>query len=298
MTILIAGVFCPQGRVASLIDSGDFDSVLRDVRAMVSEADYRIVNFECPVCSGVESPLEKQGPNLSCTGKGVEAIKRAGFDCVTLANNHFYDYGDAGVKNTIEKCAEVGLDTVGGGMSLKEASAILYKKIEDKTLAVINCCEHEFSIASDNHGGSGNVKFDYFDADFNHLDLVQTHPMSGRTIPKPVCFEEMKDIAGRLSQGIPHVRIDLYEVRGHIYFGEYTFYHHGGCVPFHPQSWDFVFGSWITLKQDNMISNKSERLSPNRGRVIIRRLRSLGITPCYADSFCACSNSVRILEAA
>lgn len=154
MTILIAGDFCPQGRVAPLIDNGDFDSVLRDVRAMVSEADYRIVNFECPVCSGVESPLEKQGPNLSCTGKGVEAIKRAGFDCVTLANNHFYDYGDAGVKNTIEKCAEVGLDTVGGGMSLKEASAILYKKIEDKTLAVINCCEHEFSIASDNHGGS------------------------------------------------------------------------------------------------------------------------------------------------
>lgn len=97
--------------------------------------------------------------------------------------------------------------------------------------------------------GTGNVKFDYFDADFNHLDLIQQHPMSGRNIPKPVCFEKMKEVAAKLSQGIPHVRIDLYEVKGHIYFGEYTFYHHGGCVPFHPQKWDEIFGSWIQLPE-------------------------------------------------
>lgn len=97
--------------------------------------------------------------------------------------------------------------------------------------------------------GTGNVKFDYFDADFNHLDLVQTHPMSGKQIEKPACFEEMKEVASNLSKGIPHVRIDLYEVKGKVYFGEYTFYHHGGCVPFHPQKWDDIFGSWIQLPE-------------------------------------------------
>ncbi len=95
--------------------------------------------------------------------------------------------------------------------------------------------------------GTGNVKFDYYDADFNHLDLIQTHPMSGKIIKRPVCFDEMKVIAAKLSQGIPHVRIDLYEVNGKVYFGEYTFYHHGGCVPFHPHKWDSIFGSWINL---------------------------------------------------
>ena len=95
--------------------------------------------------------------------------------------------------------------------------------------------------------GTGDVKFDYFDADFNHLDLVQVHPMSGKQIPKPVCFEEMKEVASKLSNGLPHVRIDLYEVKGRVLFGEYTFYHHGGCTPFHPQKWDEVFGSWIQL---------------------------------------------------
>ncbi len=154
MRILIAGDFCPQGRVAPLIDSGDFCSVLGDISALTSEADYSIVNFECPVIKGREKPIVKQGPNLQCSSKSIEAVKWAGFDCVTLANNHFRDFGDEGVKNTIEKCAEFGLDTVGGGMNLKDASSILFKKIERKTLAIINCCEHEFSIASDSHGGS------------------------------------------------------------------------------------------------------------------------------------------------
>lgn len=94
---------------------------------------------------------------------------------------------------------------------------------------------------------SGDVKFDYFDSDFNHLDLIQVHPMSGKSFEKPKKFEEMKDVASKLSKGIPHVRVDLYNVNGQIYFGELTFYHHGGVTPFHPDSWDYKFGSWLVL---------------------------------------------------
>ena len=97
--------------------------------------------------------------------------------------------------------------------------------------------------------GGGNVKFDFFDADFNHLDVVQEHPMSGKNIPKPYCFEEMKEIAEKLSKGFPHVRIDMYEVNHRVFFGEFTFYHHGGVVPFHPKEWDYKFGSWIQLPE-------------------------------------------------
>ena len=95
--------------------------------------------------------------------------------------------------------------------------------------------------------GTGDVKFDYYDADFNHLDLVQEHPMSGKDLLKPQHFEKMKELAGKLSKGIPHVRVDLYNINGSIYFGEMTFYHHGGVIPFHPESWDYTFGSWIKL---------------------------------------------------
>lgn len=124
-----------------------------------------------------------------------------------------------------------------------------YNELRDYKFFCFNGKVKALFIATDR--GSGNVKFDFFDADYNHLNLVQSHPMSGLTIPKPEKFEEMKAISATLSKGIPHVRIDLYEANGHVYFGEYTFFHHGGCVPFHPRQWDDVFGSWIDLPKIN-----------------------------------------------
>lgn len=94
---------------------------------------------------------------------------------------------------------------------------------------------------------SGHVKFDYFDRDFNHLDFIQSHPMSDKQINKPANYEEMIIIAEKLSKGIPHVRVDLYNCNGRILFGEMTFYHYGGMIKFHPEEWDYIFGSWLSL---------------------------------------------------
>ncbi len=89
--------------------------------------------------------------------------------------------------------------------------------------------------------------FDFFDDKFNHLPIKQGHPNSPVLPEKPACFEEMKTIASKLSKGFPHVRIDLYEANEKVYFGEITFYHFGGLVPFEPNTWDYEFGKWITL---------------------------------------------------
>lgn len=154
MKILIAGDFCPRARVKQKLESGDFESVLGEAKQKISRVDYSVVNFECPVIRGVESPITKKGPNLSCPSYGMEAVKWAGFNCVTLANNHFRDYGDDGVKNTLGVCKEFGMESVGGGLNINEAAKILYKEIDGNTLAIINCCEHEFSIATKKHGGA------------------------------------------------------------------------------------------------------------------------------------------------
>lgn len=101
-------------------------------------------------------------------------------------------------------------------------------------------------VASERNSGS-EVKFDFFDEQFNHLDLRQRHPMSDKKINKPVNFDLMISLASKLSLGLPEARCDFYEVNGKVYFGEITFFHHGGQVPFHPNSWDEIFGSWIKL---------------------------------------------------
>ena len=93
------------------------------------------------------------------------------------------------------------------------------------------------------------LTFDYYDENFSKLPFKQSHPNSKEVFEKPSSFELMKEIASKLSSGIPHVRVDLYDVNGKVYFGEMTFYHYGGFVAFHPDEWDYTFGSWINLPQ-------------------------------------------------
>lgn len=89
--------------------------------------------------------------------------------------------------------------------------------------------------------------FNFFDENYNPLPIKQGHPVSTIIPDKPKLFEEMKKIASELSKGLPHVRVDLYEANGNVLFGELTFYHFGGTVPFEPQEWDVTFGKWLEL---------------------------------------------------
>lgn len=89
--------------------------------------------------------------------------------------------------------------------------------------------------------------FNFFDEDYNSLDFKQGHPRAEIPPVKPSKFEEMKVLAEKLSQGLPHVRVDLYEANDKVYFGELTFYHFGGMVKFSPEEWDYKFGSWLNL---------------------------------------------------
>ena len=104
-------------------------------------------------------------------------------------------------------------------------------------------------VATERNNPNEEVKFDFFDADYNHLPFRQGHENAKTTPIKPQSFEEMKMIAAKLSRGIPHVRVDLYEVNGHPLFGELTFCHFAGMVPFEPEEWDYKFGEWLDLSK-------------------------------------------------
>lgn len=92
-----------------------------------------------------------------------------------------------------------------------------------------------------------DTKFDFFDIEFQHLPFTHGHPNSDRIITRPQTFDEMRNLADKLSEGHPHVRVDFYDVNGKVYFGELTFFHHSGMVPFSPEQWDKTFGEWIEL---------------------------------------------------
>ena len=98
-------------------------------------------------------------------------------------------------------------------------------------------------------GSKEETKFDFFDADFKHLPFTNGHPNADVMPAKPKTFEEMKSLAAKLSENIPQLRVDFYEVNGKAYFGELTFSHWSGMMPFNPPEWDKTFGEWIKLPE-------------------------------------------------
>ena len=140
MNIIIAGDFAPQGRVATLISNEKYEKVFGEVKPLIVDADYSIVNLEAPITeSTLCQPIVKAGPTLHTSTHASEAIKWAGFKGVTLANNHLRDYGDNGVSDTLFYLTHNGLTTFGGGLDLQEASQTRYIEVGGVIFAVVNC---------------------------------------------------------------------------------------------------------------------------------------------------------------
>lgn len=104
-------------------------------------------------------------------------------------------------------------------------------------------------IATDRSVANEETKFDFFDENFTHLPIKNGHDNSKRELKRPTGFEEMKQFAEILSKGFPEARVDFYDINGKVYFGEITFFHWGGLMPFEPKEWDRVFGENIVLPE-------------------------------------------------
>lgn len=73
-----------------------------------------------------------------------------------------------------------------------------------------------------------------------------SYPETDAEVLPPKNFELMKKLAAQLSKGFPHVRVDLYEINGKVYFGEMTFTNASGLEPIHPKEMDRYLGDlWV-----------------------------------------------------
>jgi len=94
----------------------------------------------------------------------------------------------------------------------------------------------------------GDHRRNFYDPDFNRIVLDEgSKPQSDEIVSKPKNWDEMVRIAKKLSEGIPMVRVDLYNVDGRIYFGELTFTSDQGTGIFKPLSQSRKWASKVDL---------------------------------------------------
>ena len=103
-------------------------------------------------------------------------------------------------------------------------------------------------ISKDN---SQNPTTDFFDMNYNLLNIRMKDPNSEQPPEKPEQFDKMIGLAKIISQNIPHLRVDFYIVKGSIFVGELTFFHNSGFTPIRPYKWDLKLGKWIDLNMEN-----------------------------------------------
>lgn len=154
MKILVAGDFCDNARVSQLIKDGNYPDLFDGVKEFVTRYDFSIVNFEFPIVTGAINPIIKCGPALKGQAEAIEALKYVGFNVCTLANNHILDQGEGSLIYTKKLLEKSAIKTVGAGKNLSEAEEVLELECKGERVAIVNCCEHEFSVASDNSAGA------------------------------------------------------------------------------------------------------------------------------------------------
>lgn len=119
-----------------------------------------------------------------------------------------------------------------------------------------NCFNGKVEFIQVDMGRFENHKRIFFDRNWGLLPFTWTEKKDNKPayytkqkIPKPPRFSEMIQIAEKLSKDFDYVRVDLYSVNNHVYFGELTFTSGSGFLPFFPEKYDELYGKKLLLKQ-------------------------------------------------
>ena len=135
VTIAFAGDMNFEGPTGSRLDA-DPASVFGPVTDILSSADLTVANLETAVTKGGGSPVGKQF-TFSTGPRAFDAIKAAGIDVVSMANNHGMDYGESGFAESLQVRDEVGFPIIGMGANDAEAFAPHIAEVNGQRLAVI-----------------------------------------------------------------------------------------------------------------------------------------------------------------
>ncbi|MFZ3072886.1 MAG: CapA family protein [Thermodesulfobacteriota bacterium] len=108
-----------------------------DTESLIKGADVAIANLESPLTKAKVPFMEKQFI-LKARTSGARGLKDAGFDVVTLANNHMMDYGAEGLDETLKTLSSIDMPYCGAGKNLKESRRPAIVEVNGVKIAVLS----------------------------------------------------------------------------------------------------------------------------------------------------------------
>lgn len=229
----LATICADKYSVREYVESKGLKHLLNDIYGVYE--DVEDIEFDELPSKFVMKVTHGCGQNLVCTDKNlVDWEKEKKRFNMWMNTSHYYDslewvYRDIKPRIIVEKLIETD-----DGKPPKDYKFFCFNG-EPKCLFV----------ATDR--GEGTTKFDFYDLEWNHIEVKNHYPNSGEILPKPKELNDLIEYSRILSEGFPHVRVDFYIEQEKIIFGECTFFHFSGSEPFEPIEFDYKMGEYISL---------------------------------------------------
>ncbi|TVY00441.1 CapA family protein [Cohnella terricola] len=137
VSLAFVGDVLPAAKVLELMKANGFDYPYREAKEILSAADITAGNLETPITTRGTPAEDKQYVFRGST-EALPALKEAGFDFLSLANNHTLDYGWVGLSDTMDALDDAGLKHAGSGNDDKEAFAPAYIESNGITVAYVS----------------------------------------------------------------------------------------------------------------------------------------------------------------
>ena len=140
--IAAVGDIMPGGILAGVNDG----YISQEVLEVLQGADIRVGTLETAIGNEPnfnEKKMKRKGDVIYAKDEDLNKLKQLSFDIVSLANNHFFDLGLNGAKHTIRMLDELGIQHIGAGNNIQEASAPVVKMVHNKKIAFLAFCDNE-----------------------------------------------------------------------------------------------------------------------------------------------------------
>ena len=138
----------------------DYKYPFLEIAGLTREADIAFGNLECPITQ--ERTIGSTEMIFRADPESIEGLKYAGFDILSLANNHSFNFGVQGLKDTFQYLDESDIAYSGAGQDKKEAYAPKILEVKGIKIAFLAYADNTFtpsySQAKDNQAGIAFMK--------------------------------------------------------------------------------------------------------------------------------------------
>jgi poly-gamma-glutamate synthesis protein (capsule biosynthesis protein) len=201
-----------------------YEYPLSAIRHVLADNDLSIANLE-NVFTRSDAGLKAQAHLLKCDASNAEALRSAGFDAVSIANNHIMDFGVDGLRETVSILRDRGIQCCGAGETLAQARSPVILEAKGIRFGFLAYAMKGVQSAVDDRAGAAWIDFEMIAEDMQKLSKSVDHIVVALhaglefiDYPHPnhreICLKVAKQGASLIVGHHPHVIHGIERVNG------------------------------------------------------------------------------------